>query len=174
MTSDISPMSIEEQIREEYLKPGALESVIAKKFKVPLKDLKDKARLDGWDRERAELIQELSRSSEEQLAQYRATNGVEDVINLHMANNKVVKMAGDALDDIDENMDLKSKFVAIERAAKTIAASTAVSSRLMALSGPTQKVELEVSGSVGFMGGGTPMLPQRNAIDVQAIEVEAL
>ena len=174
MNSDISPISIEDQIKEAYLQPGALESQIAKQFKVSLKDLKDKARLDGWDRERAELMLELGRASEEQLAQYRATNGVEDVINLHMANNKVVKMAGDSLDDIDDNMDLKSKFVAIERAAKTIAAATAVSSRLMALSGPTQKVEMEVAGSVGFMGGGAPMLPQKNAIEVDAVDVEVL
>jgi len=128
----------------------------------------------GWDVERKALIAEMRQNTEDGLAVLRATKTV-DMVDKLVSTSKVL---GDVIDSglseiqIQMMNDAKGATVATERLSKAHASNVSVIARILALSAPTQKVEMNHTGDVSFMGGGGPQLP--STMDAAVLKDEVI
>ena len=169
MSTEIA--TLVDSIRTAYMEPGADLAHLAIAFKVSCTQLKELVTFNGWDVERAQFIEELKQNTEEKLAVLRATRTVGATETLADTSDKLANAIDNSLEEV-KNLPPKVAITSIERLAKAHANNVSVVARILALSAPTQRLEIEHSGDISFMGGGGPRLPQ--AIDATVIKDERL
>ena len=163
-------LTLEERLKAQFMVPGTSLEQIARVFTVPIGKLRELAEAEGWQRERTMWIAAATQRSEEQLAMFRSQEVFPAVQEVMKSTKLGMEKLYDAIDEVDATNPKAANT--LEHLAKASAGFAGITARMLAVSGPTQKVEMEVSGSVGFLSGGGPMAPK--AIDVKAEDITDL
>ena len=167
----VENLSFEEKLKVQFMVPGISIDQVARINNVPVAQLRELAESENWKGQRDCYIAELKSNADDRMTVLRAKTVVGAVEELMEATASGVTKAHLIMEKIDPDHDGASNK--LEHMAKAIGGLAAVTARLLAVSGPTQKVEMDVSGSIGFLSGGGPVAAMP-VIDVDSKDITDL